>query len=152
VDYFFLDRETFIARRDAGYFAEWAEVHGNFYGTPLQPVRNSLEKGCDMIFDIDVQGAAQLSLALPEARFVFILPPSLEELEHRLRGRGTDSDEAIRVRLANARAEIRESHWFDAVIVNDELDTAYDQLRSFYIASTLRPVLRPHLVRTLCRG
>ena len=150
VDYIFLDRETFIERRDLGYFAEWAEVHGNFYGTPLQPVLDRLAEGRDMLFDIDVQGAAQLSLSLPEARFVFILPPSLEELERRLRGRGTDSEDAIRVRLSNARSEIMSSHWFDAVIVNDDLDTAYDQLRSFYLASTLQPSLMPQLARTIC--
>ena len=85
VDYIFLDRETFLDRRGLGYFAEWAEVHGNFYGTPLKPVQDRLAQGRDMLFDIDVQGAAQLSLSLPEARFVFILPPSLEELERRLR-------------------------------------------------------------------
>ena len=150
VDYIFLDRETFIDRRGLGYFAEWAEVHGNFYGTPLKPVLDRLAQGRDMLFDIDVQGAAQLSLSLPEARFVFILPPSMEELERRLRGRGTDSEDAIRVRLSNARSEIMSSHWFDAVIVNDDLDTAYDQLRSFYLASTLQPSLMPQLARTIC--
>ena len=150
VDYIFLDRETFIDRRGLGYFAEWAEVHGNFYGTPLKPVQDRLAQGKDMLFDIDVQGAAQLSLSLPEARFVFILPPSLEELERRLRGRGTDSEEAIRLRLSNARSEIMSSHWFDAIIINDDLDTAYDQLRSFYLASTLQPSLQPQLARTIC--
>ena len=149
VDYIFLDRDTFIDRRGLGYFAEWAEVHGNFYGTPLKPVQDRLAQGKDMLFDIDVQGAAQLSLSLPEARFVFILPPSLEELERRLRGRGTDSEEAIRLRLANARSEIMSSHWFDAIIVNDDLDTAYDQLRSFYLASTLQPSLQPQLARAI---
>jgi len=150
VDYIFLDRETFLDRRGLGYFAEWAEVHGNFYGTPLKPVQDRLAQGKDMLFDIDVQGAAQLSLSLPEARFVFILPPSLEELERRLRGRGTDSEEAIRLRLSNARTEIMSSHWFDAIIINDDLDTAYDQLRSFYLASTLQPSLQPQLARTIC--
>ena len=150
VDYIFLDRDTFIDRRGLGYFAEWAEVHGNFYGTPLKPVQDRLAQGKDMLFDIDVQGAAQLSLSLPEARFVFILPPSLDELERRLRGRGTDSEEAIRLRLANARTEIMSSHWFDAIIVNDDLDTAYDQLRSFYLASTLQPSLQPQLARAIC--
>lgn len=150
VDYIFLDRETFLQRRERGFFAEWAEVHGNFYGTPLEPVRERLKQGKDMLFDIDVQGAAQLSLTLPEARFAFILPPSMAELERRLRGRGTDSDEAIAVRLANARAEIMNSHWFDAMIVNDDIDKAYDQLRAFYLASTLQPSARPFLARNIC--
>ncbi|WP_298068153.1 guanylate kinase [uncultured Mailhella sp.] len=150
VEYFFLSRETFLERRDRGEFAEWAEVHGNFYGTPLQPVREHLAEGRDMLFDIDVQGAAQLALTLPEARFVFILPPSLEVLEQRLRGRGTDGEDAIRLRLANARKEIMESHWFHALIVNDDLDQAYDELRAFYVASRLHPSLRPRLARAVC--
>ena len=150
VDYIFLDKNTFLDRRSLGYFAEWAEVHGNFYGTTLKPVQDRLAQGKDMLFDIDVQGAAQLSLSLPEARFVFILPPSLEELERRLRGRGTDSEESIRLRLNNARTEIMASHWFDAIIVNDDLDAAYDQLRSFYLASSLHPSHQPQLARTIC--
>lgn len=150
IDYIFLEREDFIVRRDQGYFAEWAEVHGNFYGTPLQPVREHLAQGKDILFDIDVQGAAQLSLSLPEACFVFILPPSLDVLEQRLRGRGTDSEDAIQLRLKNARTEIMNSHWFDAIIVNDNLDQAYDELRAFYIASRLHPSLRPRLARSIC--
>ena len=149
IDYIFLSKEEFRSRIAAGYFAEWAEVHGNYYGTPLQPVKDSLEQGRDILFDIDVQGAAQISLALPEARFVFILPPSLEELERRLRGRGTDSDESIALRLSHAAAEIRESHWFDALVVNDDLDAAYDRLRAFYIANTLHPSLSPALARAI---
>ena len=151
-DYHFLSVEEFLRRREAGFFAEWANVHGNYYGTPLAPVLETLKAGQDVLFDIDVQGAAQLSLSLPEARFVFILPPSMEELERRLRGRGTDSEEAIRVRLSNARTEIMSSHWFDAIIVNDDLDRAYDQLRSFYLASTLQPSLMPQLARSICGG
>ncbi len=150
VEYFFLSREDFLDRRARGAFAEWAEVHGHFYGTPLDPVRETLAEGRDMIFDIDVQGAAQLSLTLPEARLVFILPPSLKTLEDRLRGRGTDSVESIRLRLAAARREILESHWFHAVIVNDSLDKAYDELRAFYVASRLHPSLRPELAGKIC--
>ncbi|MBP3730362.1 MAG: guanylate kinase [Mailhella sp.] len=147
VDYHFIDKKEFIRRKKEGYFAEWAEVHGNFYGTPLQPVLDAMADGRDVLFDIDVQGAAQLSLTLPDAKFVFILPPSLEELERRLRNRGTESEESIVRRLANARSEILSSHWFDAVLVNDNLDAAYDQLRSFYVASSLRPRLSPALAR-----
>ncbi|WP_302608427.1 guanylate kinase, partial [uncultured Desulfovibrio sp.] len=85
-DYFFLSREEFERRRAEQAFAEWAEVHGNFYGTPLAPVKEMLHQGQDVLFDIDVQGAAQLRLTLEEAAFVFILPPSMAELERRLRG------------------------------------------------------------------
>lgn len=151
-DYHFLSREEFIAQRDSGLFAEWAEVHGNFYGTPLKPLRERLACGEDMLFDIDVQGAAQLALTLPESRFVFIFPPSLKELEARLRKRGADSEESILLRLANARNEIRQSHWFDAWIINDDLDKAYDELRAFYLSSTLGPALRPDVIHSILNG
>ena len=151
-DYWFLGREEFLRRRGEGFFAEWAEVHGNFYGTPLRPVQEMLAAGRDVLFDIDVQGAAQLSLTLPEARFLFILPPSLAELERRLRARGTDSEGSIRTRLANARAEIAQSHWFDALVVNGDLDAAYDRLRAFYLAGTLRPALSPRLAAAVMEG
>ena len=151
-DYWFLGREEFLRRRGEGFFAEWAEVHGNFYGTPLRPVQEMLAAGRDVLFDIDVQGAAQLSLTLPEARFLFILPPSLAELERRLRARGTDSEDSIRTRLANARAEIAQSHWFDALVVNGDLDAAYDRLRAFYLAGTLRPALSPRLAAAVMEG
>lgn len=151
-DYYFLDRENFIAQRRRGLFAEWAEVHGNFYGTPLQPLRERLAQGEDMLFDIDVQGAAQLALTLPEARFVFIFPPSLAELEARLRKRGADTEDSILLRLANAQNEIRQSHWFNAWIINDDLDKAYDELRAFYLSSTLGPTLRPGVIHTILTG
>ena len=151
-DYIFLDRAEFLKKKCAGYFAEWAEVHGNFYGTPLQPVLERLNRGEDMLFDIDVQGAAQLALSLPEARFVFILPPSLEVLTQRLHKRGTDSEEAIKLRLVNARVEIKTCHWFDAWIVNNDLEQAYAELRAFYLAAALRPSLRPGLPRAVLEG
>ena len=151
-DYHFLSRERFVELRDQGHFAEWAEVHGNFYGTPLPPVREMLAKGQDILFDIDVQGAAQLRKNMSDARFLFILPPSMEELERRLRGRGLDSEEVILRRLANARAEMQEAPHYDALIVNDDLDTAYDHLRAAYLAATLAPHCRPELVEALNKG
>ncbi|MCR4667522.1 MAG: guanylate kinase [Desulfovibrio sp.] len=151
-DYHFLDHDTFLIRRDQNYFAEWAEVHGNFYGTPLAPCRAMQEKGLDLLFDIDVQGAAQLKLTMPEAHFVFILPPSLGELERRLRTRGTDTEEAILQRMQNARAELDESRWYDAIIVNDNLEKAYDELRATYLTATLAPALNPDLVKRIRGG
>jgi len=146
-DYIFLDRDDFEKKRGLGFFAEWAEVHGNYYGTPLQPVKERLARGEDMLFDIDIQGAVQLSRTLPEARFVFIMPPSLAVLEQRLRRRGTDCEEDIVRRLSNARREISACHWFDAWIINDDLEWAYEELRAFYLAAVLRPSLRPDLIR-----
>lgn len=148
-DYLFLSREDFERRRAENYFAEWAEVHGNFYGTPLQPVKALLREGRDMLFDIDVQGAAQLKLTLDEATFVFILPPNMEELERRLRARGLDDEATIERRLSNARMEMRQARWYDALLVNDDLDAAYDALRAVYLAATLSPRRNPQLLETL---
>ena len=151
-DYHFLSVEEFLRRRDAGAFAEWANVHGNYYGTPLGPVLDTLKAGRDLLFDIDVQGAAQLHLSLPRGVYVFLLPPSMSELERRLRGRGTDEEASIARRLANADAEIRQAHWFDAWIVNDDLDAAYDHLRAVYLAATLNSAHRPALALSILEG
>ena len=145
-DYHFISHSEFERLRAENWFAEWAEVHGNYYGTPLGPVRGMLEAGKDVIFDIDVQGAAQLKLSLAEALFVFILPPSMNELEKRLRTRGTDSEETIARRLANAAGEMAEARWYDALVVNDDLDKAYDALRATYLAATLAPSRNSGLV------
>ena len=145
-DYIFLSRPEFEQRRAQGYFAEWAEVHGNLYGTPLEPVKERLRQGQDVLFDIDVQGAAQLKLSLSEATFAFILPPSMQELENRLRGRGLDDEATIERRLANARTEMLEARWYDALLVNDSLDEAYDTLRAVYVTAGLAPCRNRHLV------
>ena len=134
------------------HFPEWATVPGNYYGTPLAPVLETLNPGQDVLFDIDVQGAAQLHLSLPRGQYVFLLPPSLSELERRLLGRGTDDEASIARRLSNAASEIRQAHWFDAWIVNDNLDKAYDELRAVYLASTLHPAHRPGLANTILEG
>ena len=148
-DYIFLARDEFQKKRRAGWFAEWAEVHDNFYGTPLPHLRERLANGENVLFDIDVQGAAQLLLALPHARSVFIFPHSLEALAGRLRSRSTESEESLALRMVNARKEITNSCWFEAWIVNDDLERAYGELRAFYLACTLRPALRPNLARSI---
>ncbi len=148
-DYTFLGKEEFLALREQGHFAEWAEVHGNFYGTPLDATRKLLAASYDVLFDIDVQGAAQLKQTLPGAAFVFIMPPSLAELERRLRSRGTDSEETITRRLNAAEEELAQAHWFDAWIINEDLEQAYADLVAFYRAATLRPSLQPDFVREL---
>lgn len=140
-DYHFLSRDDFLNQREEGAFAEWAVVHGNFYGTPLKPLQALFASGQDVLLDVDVQGAAQLKLSLPHAAFVFILPPSMRELERRLRSRKSDSEEVIVQRLANARQEIAAARWFDHILVNDDLDEAYASLRSLYKAATLQTAL-----------
>ena len=139
-DYHFISQADFIARRDSGDFIEWAKVHGNFYGTLRSSVEKALSNGQDLLFDIDVQGAAQIRLNLNAGlALAFIAPPSLAKLETRLRNRGTDDDATIAKRLANAKGELKNAHWFDYIIVNDDLDQAYSQLRASYLATALSP-------------
>lgn len=151
-DYHFLSEAAFLQHRRQGFFAEWARVHDNYYGTPLTPVMEMLQSGQDVLFDIDVQGAAQLRLSLPHGRYIFLLPPSMQELERRLRQRDTDDEDSIRRRLANAAQEIHQAHWFDAWVVNEDLDRAYDEVRSVYLAATLCPVHRPSLATSIVEG
>lgn len=139
--YFFLSREEFLARVEAGDFIEYAEVHGNFYGTLKQTVDDALREGCDVILDIDVQGAQQIRKAcasLPENDpvrrgfvDVFIAPPSMEELRRRLCGRGTDAAEVIEKRLLNAEKEMAGQGAYRHLIVNDDLEKALQQLVEF---------------------
>jgi guanylate kinase len=149
VDYDFVSAEEFHWRRDAGYFAEWAEVHGHFYGTPLEATRSLLSQGRDVLFDIDVQGASQLRRTLPGARLIFILPPSRRELERRLRERGTETPESLRERLRVAGTELMQAYWFNSWIINDDLERAWQELRAEYIAATLSPLLRPSFANML---
>jgi guanylate kinase len=126
VDYHFVTREEFDRRVAEHRFLEWATVHGNAYGTGIEYLTDWIRAGKDVLFDVDVQGAARLSQLFPEAAKLFLLPPSFAVLEARLRGRGSDSEETIERRLQNARRELRECRRFDYVIVNDDLDRAAD--------------------------
>ena len=150
-DYEFLSVDEFLRRRDAGFFAEWAEVHGNYYGTPLESTRDLLANGRDVLFDIDVQGAAQLRRTIPGARLIFILPPSKQELERRLRSRGTENEESFNKRLTMAERELSQAHWFNLWIVNDDLEQAWQELRAAYLAATLSPVCRPGFLNSLLK-
>ena len=135
-DYHFVDREAFGVLREAGDFLEWAEVHDNFYGTSRSAVAEQLAAGTDVILDIDVQGARQVKrLGNPAAISLFILPPSLTELEKRLSGRNTDAVEVIRVRLANAVREIAACGNYDHRISNDNLDEAVEMVKAVILAA-----------------
>lgn len=149
VDYDFISADEFLRRRDAGYFAEWAEVHGNFYGTPLEGARRLLRQGHDVLFDIDVQGALQLRDTLPGACFIFIFPPSRAELEHRLLTRGTETERTLARRLAAAEQELAEANWFSVWIVNDDLERASKELDAAYVAATLSPLCRKNFFQRL---
>jgi guanylate kinase len=123
-DYRFLTERQFDDLRRRGEFVEWAKVHGYFYGTPRRPLERCVRAGRDILLDIDVQGARQIKQACPDAVSIFLLPPSLGELERRLAARGTDGREAIRRRLANARGEIGEIIHYDYFVVNREVGEA----------------------------
>jgi guanylate kinase len=139
VHYHFVSLREFERLRASDSLLEWAEVHGNFYGTPREPVETAMGEGRDMLFDIDWQGAQQLQEKMAaDVVSIFVLPPTMTELQSRLHRRAEDSEEVIATRLANSRAEI--GHWreYDYVIVNDDLNAAFDAVQSIVKAERLR--------------
>ena len=155
-DYHFVDLERFREMVSTGEFLEWAHVFGNRYGTPRQHVENTLAEGRDVLFDIDWQGAQQLYQQMGgDVVRVFILPPSITELEHRLRSRGTDSEEVIQGRMDRAVSEI--GHWdgYDYVLVNEDVEACFRQVHTILQAERLRRSRQTGLigfVRKLSRG
>ena len=137
MDYRFISTEVFRRMADQGEFIEWAEVHGELYGTPRKMIDSFREEGYDLILDIDTQGATQLRGKI-EGTFIFILPPSLEELKKRLKERMTDPDEVIRKRLTRATTEIKTYTDYDYVIINDSLDRALREFESIILAERAR--------------
>ena len=136
--YHFIDVPAFRALRDKGEFLEWAEVHSNYYGTSKRWLEEQMRAGRDILLEIDWQGAQQVRKVFPKAVGVFILPPSVEELERRLRGRGTDSEDVISRRVLGARGEMRHVAEFDYVIINENLPAAIEDLVAVVRASRLR--------------
>ncbi len=137
--YHFITIPQFERMRDNGELLEWAEVHGNFYGTPREPVEQAMAEGRDMLFDIDWQGALQLQEKMKaDIVSIFVLPPTMTELQSRLHRRAEDSEDVIRTRLLNSRAEIE--HWreYDYVIVNDDLDEAFGHVNCIVNAERVR--------------
>ena len=129
-DYYFLSNEDFLQGIRSGRFLEWARVHNNFYGTDRTIVEKWLAAGDDVLLDIDVQGTRLVRCAHPEAKTIFVLPPSMRVLEERLRRRGTESREQLAVRISAAGREIFDSSWYDYIIVNDDLQEAVEDLRA----------------------
>jgi guanylate kinase len=139
IDYFFVDRTVFETMRAKALFLEWAEVHGNLYGTSIHKVQEATEQGLDVILDIDVQGARQVKKRLGDkGAFIFVAPPSLEELARRLAGRSTETEADIATRLTNAKQEMQSITNYDYVIVNDSVDKAVEILKSIIIAERSR--------------
>jgi len=137
-EYFFVSPVEFKEMRDRGGLLEWVEQFGHFYGTTRDYVSQSLAEGYGVIFDIDVRGAKALKRSFPEATYIFILPPSLEILEQRLRKRGGVSPQELARRLAQSQGELGEAHWYDFLVVNDDLEDALARLQAIILASRCR--------------
>ena len=137
-EYHFVDEKTFLGMLERGEFFECAEVHGNRYGTAQSVIREALARGQDLVLEIDWQGAQQVRRLLPEAIGIFILPPSVAELERRMRSRGQDSDEVIRRRMASAEEEISHSPEFNYVIINKDFDEAKRDLQAIIRTERLK--------------
>jgi len=132
VQYYFLEEGEFKERARRGAFLEWAEVHGNLYGTPLDKVMEKKSQGRDVILEIDVDGARQVRSRDPDAVTIFVMPPSIEVLEERLRGRGTEKEKELQKRLRNALKESKKKDDFDYVVINDDFHRAADKLCAIY--------------------
>jgi len=138
IDYHFVSREEFERRRGAGEFIEWAQVADHLYGTSAETMRQVVARGADALLDIDTQGALAIRRTIPEAVLVFILPPGPEALQARLEGRGSETPESLQRRLGLARGEIDKAPVYDYLIVNDDLEAAYERLRAVVLAARCR--------------
>ncbi|NTV50823.1 MAG: guanylate kinase [Geobacteraceae bacterium] len=132
--YHFVSNEAFERMVEEDAFAEWAEVHGNMYGTALRTLEEARKNGIDLVLDIDCQGARRLKEQFDGGVYVFIMPPSMEELRRRLEGRSTDARDVIERRIIRAADEIKEARWYDYIIINDNFDVACQELAAIVIA------------------
>ena len=138
VHYHFVSRETFLEMTDRSVFLEWAKIHDNYYGTVRKNIEDTLQKGKDLVLELDIQGVESLRALKYEGMYVFILPPSLEELEHRLTRRGTESGDQIQRRLEVGKNEIAQSHLYDYVVTNVNVDESVDTLMAIIRAEKNR--------------
>ena len=138
VDYFFKTKEEFETLIQQDQFIEYAEYVGNYYGTPVQYVKDTMEAGHDVFLEIEVEGAKQVRKKFPDALFIFLAPPSLEHLRERLVGRGTESDEKIQKRVSEARKEVEMMNLYDYVVVNDKVNLAKQRIKSIVEAEHLK--------------
>ncbi len=151
-EYHFVSEAHFRELVDEDAFAEWAEVHGNLYGTSLAEIERAKKDGAiGILFDIDFQGARQIRARVPEVISVFILPPSLEELARRLRSRASDDEPTVQRRLAKAQLEISNYSMFDYLVVNDDLETAFERMKSILVAEGARRLRKASLAESLLR-
>lgn len=149
VDYHYIDMPLFERMKAEKRFAEWAQVHGNYYGTAVETLEQAGSQGVDLLLDIDYQGAAQLRQNCRQGVFIFILPPDMKELERRLRQRQTDADDIVNRRLKMAREEISQAVWYDYLVVNDDFTATVTRLKSIIIAERCRSGRSDHLLRQI---
>jgi len=147
--YYFISRDEFQQLIDNGSMLEYAEYVGNLYGTPKGPVDQWLEEGHDVVLEIEVQGGAQIKRIVPDCVSIFITPPSMEVLEKRLRGRGTEEEDIIRKRLDTARQELTQAEHYDYVVVNDRLEDAVDDIQAIIRSEKLRYMRDPDFINGL---
>ena len=147
VHYFFRTREEFETMIASGELLEWTEFCGNYYGTPLFAVQQALVAGKDVILEIEIQGARQVKKLFPQGVFIFVVPPSLEVLVQRIHQRGTESEEIIQKRLAQARAELERISDYEYVVVNDEVPAAVEKLRCILVAEKCRIKRKPFVFK-----
>nr|WP_300090540.1 guanylate kinase [Sedimentibacter sp.] len=147
--YFFINEEDFIKRINNDEFLEYAKVYGNYYGTPKNEVFKQLEEGNDIILEIDIQGALQVKKNYPKGVFIFILPPSLSELNKRIENRGTDSKEVIMKRMQCAYDELNYAFEYDYVVVNDEVETAVEKIKHIIFAEKNRAVRKKAVINKI---
>lgn len=138
VNYFYITKEEFQKRIDENYFLEYTNYAGNYYGTPKEYIKEKLNQGIDVILEIEIEGASNIKKLIPEALFIFIMPPSLKELAKRLKNRGTETNEKIMERFHTAYKEINEVTKYNYVVVNDELDKAIDKVEAIIKAEKCR--------------
>ncbi|HAK43978.1 MAG TPA: guanylate kinase [Clostridium sp.] len=138
VNYFFIEKEEFLKRIDKEDFLEYAEVYGNFYGTPRPEVLKMLNEGKDVILEIDIQGALKIKSSYPEGIFIFIMPPSMEELRNRITNRGSETPESLNTRMESAYDEIGFASKYDYAVVNDKVEDAVKKIESIIIAEKCR--------------
>lgn len=137
-DYFFISREDFQDRIAKDEFAEWVENYGNYYGTTLKAIQDPLSAGKDLLLDVEPRGAREIKKKFADGVFVFVLPPSMEALLHRLQKRGHESPEVIMKRFAQAEKELKEAQWYDYAVFNEVLETAVEQVLAIYKAEKCR--------------
>lgn len=151
-DYYFVSKETFEKMIEDDELLEWAEVYGNYYGTPLKKIRERIEDGKDVLLEIDTQGALNVRAKFPDGVYIFLLPPSMAELERRIRGRGKDSEGAIEQRLASASGEIGIAEKYDYIVVNRDVTDSAAKIASIVSAERCRAERNVDTIRSIMRN